>query len=145
MKELGTKNWKDVASKMENRSSKQCRERFKNYLADTAKNGPWSLEEEALLEEKYNKYGPRWSMIAGFFNSRSDANVKNHWTKIVTRRKRERLALAKKIEASNDGGNQLDDGIDPFFAFDDEMKKFDSGFNGSQDINYELGDDLFGF
>ena len=84
-------------------------------------------------------------MIAGFFNSRSDANVKNHWTKIVTRRKRERLALAKKIEASNDGGNQLDDGIDPFFAFDDEMKKFDSGFNGSQDINYELGDDLFGF
>lgn len=139
---LGTQSWKEVAARMGGRSSRQCRERYKNYLSDSARNGPWSAEEEALLEEKYNKYGPRWSMIAGFFDSRSDANVKNHWTNIVTRRRREQLALAKKFEG---GAEEADEAEDSLLALDDEMRRFDDGINNMQDMDFELGDDFFDF
>lgn len=100
--ELGENAWPKVAARMGNRTSRQCRERYKNYLADSAKNEPWTPEEEELLEAKFNKYGPRWSLIATFFETRSDANVKNHWTHIVTLRKREKM---KQQQAQNQIAN----------------------------------------
>ena len=62
------------------RTPRQCRERYKHYLDPEIKNPKWTIEEEILLEQKYAEYGPRWSIISKFFKSRTDVNVKNHWT-----------------------------------------------------------------
>lgn len=90
---FGEANWMAVASHMKTRTPRQCRERYKNYLSDKIKNGPWTHEEEVLLQEKVKELGPKWAKIALFFESRSDVNVKNHWTALVNRQIRENLSM----------------------------------------------------
>ncbi|KAK8881749.1 hypothetical protein M9Y10_044385 [Tritrichomonas musculus] len=80
VEQFGDKDWKFIARKMPGRSTRQCRERYKNYLSPDIKNGPWTKEEDDLLKEKYNEYGPHWSSISKFFKSRSDVNIKNRWS-----------------------------------------------------------------
>ena len=96
VQEHGTKNWRTISQRMENRSPRQCRERYNNYLSENAKNGTWTAEEEALLEEKHNKYGSRWSLISEFFYCKSDANIKNHWTQMTKRKKREQEKICSQ-------------------------------------------------
>ena len=94
----GEASWAIVAACMENRTARQCRERFKNYLSPTIKNGPWTPEEEALLERKYKEFGPKWAKIALCFEQRSDVNVKNHWTAMYHRHTRERQIVTEKTD-----------------------------------------------
>lgn len=86
LKQLVTKfgegSWKLVAKHMPNRTTRQCRERYKNYLAPDIQNGPWTPEEDKLLREKYKEHGPRWAVLAQFFPHRSDINIRNRWTAI---------------------------------------------------------------
>ena len=92
----GDCNWAAVASGMKNRTPRQCRERYKNYLSPNIKNGPWTPEEEALLEQKYREFGPRWAKIALAFEQRSDVNVKNHWTAMMNKQVRERQMVEQQ-------------------------------------------------
>ncbi|EAY03575.1 Myb-like DNA-binding domain containing protein [Trichomonas vaginalis G3] len=85
VEKYGENDWTTVASEMKTRTARQCRERFKNYLSPKLTNGPWTEEEDKLLEEKFNEYGPKWAKIAVFFPSRSDVNVKNHWTSLANK------------------------------------------------------------
>lgn len=71
--------WIAVASHFTGRSARQCRDRWTNYLAPENKNGPWTREEDELLSEKYVELGPQWTVIAKFFDGRSENNVKNRW------------------------------------------------------------------
>lgn len=77
-------NWNEVARYMKKRTARQCRERYNNYLRPNLVNGPWSKEEDELLIQLYEKYGPKWSLISQSFNSRSPVNVKNHHSSLVS-------------------------------------------------------------
>ena len=77
-------NWNEVARYMKKRTARQCRERYNNYLRPNLVNGPWTKEEDDLLIELYEKYGPKWSLISQSFNSRSPVNVKNHHSSLVS-------------------------------------------------------------
>lgn len=79
VQEQGSNNWRFVAELMPGRSARQCRDRWKNYLAPGIKNGPWTPEEDQLLEEKYRELGSQWSRIAKCFPNRTDINIKNRW------------------------------------------------------------------
>ncbi|OHT17658.1 Myb-like DNA-binding domain containing protein [Tritrichomonas foetus] len=79
VQEYGEKNWRAISKQMPNRTTRQCRERYKNYLAPNVTNGPWTAEEDLLLEQKYLEFGPKWATIAHFFKNRSDVNIKNRW------------------------------------------------------------------
>ena len=79
VKEYGDRNWRDISKKMENRTTRQCRERYRNYLSPNLTNGPWTAEEDLLLEQKYVELGPKWAAISQFFKNRSDVNIKNRW------------------------------------------------------------------
>jgi len=103
VEKYGETNWTVVAAHMKTRTPRQCRERFKNYLSTKIRNDPWTIEEETLLEEKVKELGPRWAKIALFFESRSDVNVKNHWTALLNRQMREKqCALLKEKNSSNE-------------------------------------------
>lgn len=83
----GNKAWKKIASIMKTRTTRQCRERYINYLSPSVTNGPWSAEEDQLLIEKVQEMGPKWSKIVKFFTSRSDVNIKNRYALFVSKGK----------------------------------------------------------
>ena len=76
--------WSEIARCLNNRTARQCRERYNNYLRPDLINGPWSIEEENLLIELYERHGPKWSLISQSFNSRSSVNVKNHYSSLIS-------------------------------------------------------------
>ena len=83
--ELGNKAWKRVAARMGTRTTRQCRERYNNYLEPTLINGPWEKEEDFILIQKVAEIGQKWSKIAEIFRHRSDVNIKNRYSLLVSK------------------------------------------------------------
>ena len=92
---FGSENWALIASKIKGRSTRQCRERYMNYLCPSVNNSPWTDAEDKLLAEKYTLFGPHWKVIADFFPNRTDINVKNRWLRLERHRIKNN---SKKIE-----------------------------------------------
>ena len=69
---------------MPGRNSRQCRDRYSNYLNPVFNNCDWSKEEDKLLADKYNAYGPKWTKIREFFPKRSANNIKNRYNYYVS-------------------------------------------------------------
>lgn len=81
-------DWNEIGGKL-NRTSRQVRERYRNYVNPGLRQEPWTPEEDKLLREKYAELGPRWVQMKQFFGGRSDVNIKNHWSCLVNRWSRE--------------------------------------------------------
>jgi hypothetical protein len=78
------KSWNEIASMMRGRTARQVRERYQHYLNPSVNVGWWSSEEDALLLQMFEVYGPQWSVLRQFFNGRSCVNIKNRWTTLVS-------------------------------------------------------------
>lgn len=83
----GNRAWKKIAKEMKTRSTRQCRERYINYLSPNLKNGPWTSQEDSFLISKVKEMGPCWSKIVKFFPTRSDVNIKNRYALFVSKGK----------------------------------------------------------
>lgn len=77
--EYGAKTWINIARRMPNRTGRQCRDRYQNYLAPTIIHGSWTRQEEATLAEKYHELGPKWTSIKQFLPGRTGSAIKNYW------------------------------------------------------------------
>jgi hypothetical protein len=82
----GTTNWTYIATMMENRNPRQCRERYANYLNPALRQDVWTPEEDRVLAEKYHEFGSKWNKIAKFFLNRSDIALRNRWQLIERHR-----------------------------------------------------------
>jgi myb proto-oncogene protein len=59
------KNWKKIAECFKDRTDVQCLHRWQKVLNPELVKGPWSKEEDEIIIELVNKYGPKkWSTIA---------------------------------------------------------------------------------
>ncbi len=84
--EHGESNWVLIASLMENRTVRQCRERWKHYLSVSGTgNKPFSPEEDEVILKKVEELGHKWTKIAAFLPGRSDLNIKNRWFNFIRR------------------------------------------------------------
>lgn len=83
-------DWKTVADLLGTRNARQCRERYHNYLAPEVSVKEWTPDDDRLLVEQYEVFGPQWAKMRSSFPGRSCVNIKNRWAKISARRKRER-------------------------------------------------------
>ncbi|KAK8867193.1 Myb- protein B [Tritrichomonas musculus] len=109
---FGTKNWSIIASLLEGRTAKQCRDRYSNYLIPGYFQGEWSNEEDKLLLKLYKKFGSKWSIIQTYFPIRSSNSIKNRWHYFL--RKNDKLNLENDdeidlIDDANDIENTKDD------------------------------------
>lgn len=72
--------WKDVAKYLGNdRTSKQCRERWVNHLNPNINHQIWTEEEEWILYLIQKIIGNKWSQLKRLFKQRSENDIKNHW------------------------------------------------------------------
>ncbi|OHS95844.1 Myb-like DNA-binding domain containing protein [Tritrichomonas foetus] len=106
---LGPKRWKIIASFIEGRSARQCRDRYTNYLKPDLVFARWTPEEDYLLVQKYYENGPKWSLISSYFNGRSSSSLKNRWHSYIA----EKLNLPRKKSSHNEVKNEYHSSDNP--------------------------------
>ena len=79
VEKFGQNDWGLIARKMGDRTPRQCRDRWKEYLSPTLLSTAWTPEEDELLRKKYEQYGAKWSLISNMIRGRSETSVKNRW------------------------------------------------------------------
>lgn len=100
----GTKAWKIISKQMKDRTARQCRERWKNYLSPSVRNAPWVIEEDKLLIDLVNVMGTQWAKISNSFDSRTDTNVKNRY--LLLQRLQNKKTLSDESRQSSSGQEQ---------------------------------------
>ncbi len=73
-----SREWESIAKRMPfERSIKQCRSRWKDFLAPGIRRNVWTREEDELLLETQARLGNTWSAMLPLFPGRSYPALKN--------------------------------------------------------------------
>jgi hypothetical protein len=64
IKQYGSRNWKDISSRMPGRIGKQCRERWVNHLNPEVSKQDWCESEDRTVVEMQRKIGNHWAHIS---------------------------------------------------------------------------------
>jgi len=81
--EHGVNSWNVIAKLLNNRTPRQCRDRWNHYLSCDSSNFEWNAEEEKVLMDKYLEMGCKWTAIAKFFPGKTAASVRNRCCRIM--------------------------------------------------------------
>ncbi|GMJ15888.1 myb domain protein 3r-4, myb domain protein 3R4 [Hibiscus trionum] len=74
------KNWKKIAERFKDRTDVQCLHRWQKVLNPELVKGPWTKEEDGLIIELVNKFGPKkWSTIAQHLPGRIGKQCRERW------------------------------------------------------------------
>ena len=79
---FGAGQWRKIAEHMENRTPKQCRDRWELYLNPSVDRSKWADEDEKLLISLQEQYGKKWSFFTQYFPKRTPDNIKNKWNNL---------------------------------------------------------------
>lgn len=83
----GKPHWRTISSKMNGKSPRQCRERYKNYLNPSLLHEDWTPEEDELLIVKHKELGNHWIAIAKCIPGRTGNSVRNRWNLLSRKHK----------------------------------------------------------
>jgi len=73
-------DWTEVANQMGNRTPRQCRERWKNYVDPKLLKDQWSVDEDERLLKKFDEIGSHWTKLKNYFPGRSVNSLKNRYS-----------------------------------------------------------------
>ena len=69
------------------RNSKQCRERWTNFLDPTLRLGPWTEDEDAYLLHLHNEFGNAWKKFASILTGRSAERIRRRYSMLNENKK----------------------------------------------------------
>jgi hypothetical protein len=102
-------SWTGIARRFsaecEERTGKQCRERFQNHLHPDVKKGGWTREEDARILELQAEMGNAWARMVPFLPGRSDNSIKNRFWSFQRSRVRDGEPLLSPRGASPRGAS----------------------------------------
>ena len=82
----GENDWNKISLELYNqsqkkfqRTSKQCKDRYINYLSPDIQNKEWTLEEDQCLICYFCQYPYRWKILKKFLSGRSEVAIKNRF------------------------------------------------------------------
>ena len=79
-------SWANIAAVLGNRTGKQVRDRYLNYLRPDIRDDEFTDEEDDLLLKLYYEFGHKWSKIAQNIPGRSECQVKNRFYAHIKKR-----------------------------------------------------------
>ena len=89
--QFGTNNWEQIKKLMPKRTERQLKDRWMHYLSPNVKNSDWTEDEDKIILEKYEIYGPQWNMISKLLENRSCIGVRNRAKKLLSKRKTQEI------------------------------------------------------
>ncbi|OHT14669.1 hypothetical protein TRFO_14836 [Tritrichomonas foetus] len=76
-------DWITISSHFTNRTARQCRERWTNYISTTLNHSPWTPQEDYILYSNYLMYGTHWRLFQEQLPDRSANAIKQRVKKII--------------------------------------------------------------
>jgi len=125
----GAKNWRFLTTILKNRTSRQIRERWVNYLDPNVSHGEWTKEEDELILELFNQNGTKWSVISKSFLNRTDVMIKN------------RFQLLKRH--LNKGFLKKNGTVEQTIPFQDGEKDIPQVFENNEDYIFDFTEEMF--
>jgi hypothetical protein len=102
VRSLTEENWAYVAQNMTHLfTSRQCRERWKNYLDPRLQHVSWTDADDARLLDDYARLGTRWTVIASGFPGRSGNSVRNRIFLLL--RKKDKMNFTNSTQVTSPG------------------------------------------
>lgn len=132
-------DWTNVANRMGNKTTRQCRERWQNYLDPRLQKGGWTPEEDELLLARYSEYSSHWNAIARTFKGRSGNSVRNRYLLLIRRREKKNRSNAAKIPTPSSPSTNIEACSDSLpstvsFAFESNSRSTLTNFNIFDDM-----------
>lgn len=114
VKQYGTKSWSLISSKFKNRNTRQCRDRWNNYLNPRNDNSKWTNEEDIQLINLFFMIGKQWSKLSCFFPKRTPVNIRNRCRMILKNMKQNYSVIEQNQQC--EFNNQMLDSYEPINA-----------------------------
>jgi hypothetical protein len=80
--DLGS-DWAAIARSMKARNWKQVRDRYLNYLDLSISNGAFSIDEDILIYDLYEKLGNQWKLYSSHLPGRTADKIKNRYNSSI--------------------------------------------------------------
>lgn len=121
-------HWRTIASKMNGKTARQCRERYGNYLNPKLKQSEWSRDEDEIILTYHEKFGNHWNKIASKLEGRTGNSVRNRWFILKRNSNRKKVSdssspeseekITEKVEANLSQTESRDPSNDILMLFD---------------------------
>lgn len=139
---IGTGDWKEVSRLMGNRTPRQCRERYRTYLAPGIILGPWTVEEDDMVIKMVKMHGKKWATVAKMLPGRSDNQIKNRWNTHLKKTIKGRVFYGRKHVPKEKEQKMVEDDCNDEIHLLEDLPDI----SGIDDQSFEFGlDGDFGF
>lgn len=80
---FGIEDWTKISMLMKNKSAKQCKDRWSNYLDPAYSHSPWTEEEDNLLLLMYEEMGSQWTLMSSHFEKKTPGEIRFRYLKLM--------------------------------------------------------------
>ena len=124
-------NWGSLATHVEGRTAKQCRERWCNHLDPSIKRGNWTAEEDRYLLTRQSKLGNKWTKISVTMDGRTENAVKIRWKSLQRDDKGDKLGVKPFVASAKRGNTSITKPIEQKAYFKSNVESSDDRFSAS--------------